>query len=136
MYLGKSEVGIARETNIGMKAVIKLVEVYYYTKRCITGDNFFTSIDLCLHLWEKGLTYLGTIRSNKIEIPLSFLKNKLRAVGSSCFAFKDSLTLVSFVPKIAKAVILVSTRHHEAKINSTTQKPDMIMDYNKYKSYY
>ena len=100
--MGKSEVGIARETNIGMKAVIKLVEVYYYTKRCITADNFFTSIDLCLHLWEKGLTYLGTIRSNKIEIP----------------------------------VILVSTRHHEAKINSTTQKPDMIMDYNKYKSYY
>jgi hypothetical protein len=116
-----------------MKAVIKLCQVYYNTKRCITADNFFTSIGLCLHLWEKGLEYIGTIRSNKLEIPLSFLKNKLRKVGSSLFAFKDSLTLVSFVPKKNKSVILISTNHHEIKIDNVSQKPEIIMEYNKYK---
>jgi hypothetical protein len=49
------------------------------------------------------------------------------------FAFKDFLTLVSFVPKKSKAVLLVSTNHHEAKINESSTKPEIIMDYNKYK---
>ena len=116
-----------------MKVVTKLCEPYYMTRRCITADNFFTSIGLCFHLWEKGLEFIGTIRSNKLEIPLSFLKNKLRTVGSSMFAFKDFLTLVSFVPKSNKAVVLVSTGHHEAKIDTLTKKPQIIMDYNKLK---
>jgi hypothetical protein len=94
---------------------------------------FFTSIGLCLHLWENGLEYIGTIRSNKLEIPLSFLKIKLRKVGSSLFAFKDSLTLVSFVSKKNKSVILISTNHHDIKIDNVSQKPEIIMDYNKYK---
>ena len=116
-----------------MKAVIKLCESYYYTKRCITADNFFTSIALCQHLWEKGLQYIGTIRSNKLEIPMSFLRNKLRKEGSSTFGFKNFLTIVSFVPKKKKSVILVSTSHHDSTINDSTNKPDIIMDYNKFK---
>jgi hypothetical protein len=43
------------------------------------------------------------------------LKNNKRIIGSSNFAFKDFLTLVSYVPKKNKAVILVSTKHHEEK---------------------
>ena len=63
VYLGKSEAGDGRETNVGMKAVIRLCDAYYNTKRCIIADNFFMSILLCLHLWKKGLEYIGTIRS-------------------------------------------------------------------------
>ena len=106
-----------------MKAVIKLCSIYYNTKRCITADNFFISIPLYLHLWENGLEYIGTIRANKLDIPNCFLKNKLRSVGSSIFAFKDSLTLVSFVPKKSKSVILCSTSHHQAKTDEKTKKP-------------
>ena len=29
-----------------MKAVVKLVEVYFNTQRCITTDNFFTNIGM------------------------------------------------------------------------------------------
>jgi hypothetical protein len=112
-----------------MKVVLKLCEKFFKTKRCITADNIFTSIGLCLHLWEQSLEYIGTIRSNKLEIPFSFLKNKLRPVGSSIFAFKDSLSIVSYVPKINKAVILVSSNHHVANINIETQKPEIIMDF-------
>ena len=57
-----------------MKAVVKLVEVYFNNQRCITADTFFTSIGLCFHQWNKGLEYIGTIRSNKLEIPVEFLK--------------------------------------------------------------
>lgn len=61
------------------------------------------------------------------------MKNKARVVGTSLFAFKEFLTLVSYVPKKNKAVILVSTKHHDSKINNLTNKPEIIMDYNKYK---
>jgi hypothetical protein len=58
IYLGKAEESSQRETSIGMKVVLKLCELYYFTKRCITADNFFTSIALCQKLWEKNLIYL------------------------------------------------------------------------------
>ena len=82
--------------------------------------------------------FKGTIKQNKIEIPKEFLrgsKTNKREVDSSLFAFKDYLTLVSFVPKKNKAVVLVSLKHHEAKIDKNTMKPQIIMDYNKYKGW-
>lgn len=79
------------------------------------------------------IEYLGTIRSNKLEIPEEFLKNSKRAIGSSIFAFKDHLSIVSYVPKKNKSVILVSSKHHEEKINENEQKPEIIIDYNKNK---
>jgi hypothetical protein len=44
------------------------------------------------------IKYLGTIRCNKLEIPEEFLKKSKRAIGYSIFAFKDHLSLVSYVP--------------------------------------
>jgi hypothetical protein len=58
VYLGKSEDNNKNETNIGMKTVLKLAEKYFGTKRCITADNFFTSIPLIHDLWSKNLEYL------------------------------------------------------------------------------
>jgi hypothetical protein len=75
----------------------------------------------------------GTIRKNKIEIPELFWPNKTRAVGSTLFAFKHYLTLCSFVPKKNKAVIMLSSKHHEKEISSIKDKPQVIIDYNKMK---
>ena len=78
-------------------------------------------------------SYIKTLHMcNKLE---SFLKNNKRALESSFFAFKDHLTLVSYVPKQNKAVILVSTKHHNDKTDPFTKKPVIIMDYNKFKGY-
>jgi hypothetical protein len=46
------------------------------------------------------------------------------------FAFKDYLSLVSFVPMKNKAVCLISSKHHEEKINELNKKPLIIMDLN------
>jgi hypothetical protein len=43
------------------------------------------------------------------------------------------LTLASFVPKKSKAVIVVSTMHHSKEIDLISEKPRMILDYNKKK---
>ena len=129
-------------------------EKYFNSNRCITADNFFTSIPLVNTLWSNGLEYLGynvkkknkydedvliqnwIFRNNskqQIRNSRRIFEKKKRAIGSSIFAFKDHLSLVSYVPKKNKSVILVSSKHHEEKINENKQKPEIIIDYNKNK---
>ena len=71
----------------------------------MTADNFFTSLPLAKDLLEDGLTYMGTIRSNKPDIPEAMKANNQRDVQSSLFGFKDQVTIVSYVPNQNKAVI-------------------------------
>ena len=79
-----------------MNTVIKLCD-YYGSNRCVTADNFFSSILLATTLWSNKLEYLGTIRQNKIEIPVEFKAAKTRKVESAVFGFQNELTLVSYV---------------------------------------
>jgi len=74
------------------------------------------------------LTIVGTIRKNKTKI--DFVQGKRRAVGSSLFVFEKNCTLVFYVPKKGKNVLLISTMHDDANINPQTNKPEIIMTYN------
>jgi hypothetical protein len=130
VYLGKRTEMSQKEVQIGKKAVLTLCEKYFQTNRCLCADNFFSSIPLCQELWANVIEYIGTLRANKIEIPQSFLKNKSRPVESTLFGFNKEITIASFVPNKDKAVILVSTMHHDKEINEETKKPKLIMDYN------
>ena len=47
----------------------ELCKPHFGSNRNITGDNGFTPVPLVKHSQEKGLTYVGTIRKNKGEIP-------------------------------------------------------------------
>ena len=96
-------------------------------------DNFFTSVPLAKELQTKNLTLIGTLRKNKPEIPIEFQSNRNREVGSSLFGFQNNLTLVSFVPKQNKAVLLRSPKHHGNQVDDRTGKPIIILDYNKTK---
>lgn len=51
---------------------------------------------------------------------------------SSMFAFKKKCTLVSYVPKKSRAVILLSTEHSDDKVSdeTTKYKPDIVLHYN------
>ncbi|UYV62147.1 CAP1 [Cordylochernes scorpioides] len=98
--------------------------------RAFLADNWFTSIELVDKLKEHGLTYLGTMRKNKPQIPPQFQPHPKRESGTSIFGFSGTKTLVSYVPKKRKSVILISSMHHDNKCDKTTGKPDIIMDYN------
>ena len=80
--------------------------------------------------FSKKTTYVGTLRKNKSDIPPEFQANKRRPVGSTLFGFEKDTTLVSYVPKKSKSVLLVSTMHHDDKIDEQTGKPDIILYYN------
>ncbi|CAB4056464.1 unnamed protein product [Lepeophtheirus salmonis] len=97
-----------------MRLVLDLTEGL----RChnVTCDNFFT----CYQLGQQ------------------FLKRKItmveRDVFSSKFVFTPTTTLVSYLPKKNKNVVLLSTLHKDGSISDRVdRKPIIIMDYNRNK---
>lgn len=101
--------------------------------RNLTIDNWFTSIPLVEKLHKDyRLTVIGTIRKNKAELPTEFSK-PTHPPGGSMFGFSKNITLVSYIPKKNKNVLLVSSVHHDDKIDSASGKPEIILDYNQTK---
>lgn len=79
---------------------------------------------------EKWLTYVGTLQRNKREIPIEFLPNKTRKVGSVLFDFTKQVTIFSQVPKKQKIVILLSSILHEESYVEQTGKQEIIIYFN------
>lgn len=115
------------------QSVVKLCKPIEKSNKNITADNYFSSIETPDELRKRGLTYVGTMRKNKLAIPHEFLANNDRPVGSAIHAFNGGTTLVSFVPKKNRAVILISSMHHSSEMNEEKQKPEIICFYNETK---
>lgn len=62
-------------------------------------------------LLKKKLALVGTIYQNNPELLLHFLQARARAVFFSTFAFMKTHTLVSYIPRRGKIVLLLSTKH-------------------------
>lgn len=112
------------------QSVVRLTKPLYSSNRNITCDNWFTSVELVDHLKKKGLTCVGTLKKNKREIPKEFLPSKQREIGSTLYGFTGQNTLLSHVPRKAKAVILLSSMHHAEATDESTGKPEIIQFYN------
>ncbi|UYV70560.1 hypothetical protein LAZ67_7003537 [Cordylochernes scorpioides] len=130
VYTGKSKTPKSKELSLPTQIVLDISRPLWKSNRNITADNWFTSIELVDKLKEHGLTYLGTMRKNKPQIPPQFQPHPKRESGTSIFGFSGTKTLVSYVPKKRKSVILISSMHHDNKCDETTGTPDIIMDYN------
>ncbi|XP_034533127.1 piggyBac transposable element-derived protein 4-like [Notolabrus celidotus] len=128
VYLGKAA-GDAPEVGQGKRVVIDLTKGL--RGHTVTCDNFFTSHALAQELLKRKMALVGTIRSNKPELPPQLLRIKKRAVLSSLFAFTKNTTFVSYVPKRGKNVTLLSTKHRRPVVNrDDKKKPEIITDYN------
>jgi hypothetical protein len=101
----------------------------YRTGTGVTADNFLTSCELSNFLLTRNMTLVGTLRENKPEIPALLLSGKQKEVSSSIFVFTNDLTWVSHVPVRNKAVILLSSQHHDDKCMGEEKdlKPKIIM---------
>lgn len=133
VYLGKQPEGPYKFDNSNLSLVCRLVEPIRGSNRNITMDNFFTSVELADKLlMDYKLTIIGTLRKNKPHIPRELLTVK-RPQQTSMFAFQENCTMVSYIPRKNKNVILLSTVHLDDAIDFETGKPDIIVDYNKTK---
>lgn len=134
VYVGKQPAGPYEQNNSAYEVVKRLVTPIVGSKRNITMDNWFTSYPLSLDLLRNySLTVVGTLRKNKREIPKNLVDTKNRLPYSSIFGFQKEATIVSYIPKKGKNVILLSTMHHDAAIDLNTgekHKPEIITMYN------
>lgn len=133
IYCGTQRDGPYKSSNKPFDIVQRLVNPLKKSNRNLTTDNYYTSYPLAEYLLKNSITLIGTVKKNKKEIPPEFLPNKIREVGSSVFGFQDNITIVSYVPKKNKAVILLSTMDDTGEIDQITKKPDIILNYNKTK---
>ncbi|XP_044226881.1 piggyBac transposable element-derived protein 4-like isoform X1 [Thunnus albacares] len=124
------------EKNQATRVVLDVTEGL--TGRNITCDNFFTSYELAQRLLlERNDTLLGTIRKNKPELPDALLALRGRRVLSSKFAFTCDTTLVSYLAKKNKNVLLLSTFHARTadvvgprRWWRADKKPAIVLEYN------
>lgn len=130
IYCGKQPDGPFAASNSPTDVVKRLITPIEGSNRNLTIDNWYTSVPLADYLLTKRITVLGTMKKNKAEIPKEFLPDKNRAVGSCLFGFQEDKTLVSYVPRKNKSVILLSTLHDDDEMDPETRKPQMILDYN------
>jgi hypothetical protein len=133
-YLGKNGDTTIKEP-LGSYYCKLLTKTIHGTNRNLTADNWFTSVPLAEQLLERpyNLTFIGTIRNNKQEIPVEFKHNLSRLVGTSIFGFNDKLTLVSYKPKPQKTVLLISTMHDKPSVDPVSGKPLIVLSYNETK---
>ncbi|XP_050313063.1 uncharacterized protein LOC126748103 [Anthonomus grandis grandis] len=115
----------------GERVVLDLVDPLG-TVYGVTTDNFFTSLPLADKLAEKKLSLCGTLRKNKSYIPNELQPKLFRPEFSSMFAFTKEHTIVSYTPRKGKAVILLSTEHHDDTVADEKYKinPHIILHYN------
>lgn len=133
VYIGKQHPGPYKLDTSNISLLPRICLPISGTNRNVTMDNFFTSLQVAELLRnEHRLTIIGTMRKNRPEIPTQF--NIKRREKSTMFAFREKTTLVSYIPKPRKNVILLSTMHYDDEINKITGKPSVIMDYNATKS--
>lgn len=125
-----------RSTGISHDLVMRLCAKYLDVGTNITMDNFFTSVKFAKSLIDRNTTLVGTIRSNKPELPKNFTSAEIakkRSNFSSAFCFFDECQLVSYINHSKKNVLLLSTAHATEDIDSKTRKPVVILDYNENK---
>lgn len=137
VYVGKQPPGPYNVSNTAKDIAIRMITPVSGTGRHLTVDNWYGSIQLAKELLnEHRITLVSTLRKNKKEIPLLFNDPKGRTPCSSLFAYQKDCTLLSYVPRRNKVVLLVSTFHHTDEIDPDSgdkSKPYLLTCYNKNK---
>ncbi|CAH2006856.1 unnamed protein product, partial [Acanthoscelides obtectus] len=99
LYCGKQPDGQYSQSNTPTAIVHRLLAEQKGSNRNLTSDNWYSSYPLAVELLQDKITFIGTLKKNKRELPIEFLPNKNRLVGSSLFGFQKDVTIVSHVQK-------------------------------------
>src|SRR4051794_29680532 len=113
-----------------------MIECYRGTGRCLTGDNFFSSMALVRALLEMRLTYCGTLRMNRREVPM-IARNPNLAADEDLFLHNDEseVTLLRH-RRGSKSVLLISSAHYSdstvtvSSRSGTKNIPEIVDFYN------
>lgn len=130
IYAGLQPEGPFSINSSPSEVVKRLIEHVIHSGRNVTIDIWYTSVPLVNDLLNDfGLTAVGTLKKNKRQVPPQFVNTKKRPLGESLYGFRENCTLLSYVPKKNKVVLLISSMHNTAQVNESN-KPEIIDFYN------
>jgi hypothetical protein len=130
-YLGKDEARTG--PTLAHSVVFQLMDGYLDKGYNVTADNFFTQLPLVLALKERNTTYIGTLRSNRREVPLESLDTTRKPLyGTEFFVEDNGVLLTSYKAKKNKNVLLLSSRHEVGLVTEhhAKKKPNTVLFYN------
>ena len=133
IYSGREE-NNAPHRNLANNIVMNLCSVYYSIGRDIYVDRYFTTHELVCNLLFQKITLIGTIMSNRREIPSQFKSSRGREVESTKALYDDSngILLILYIPKRNRNVLMMSSSHSDVSIADCHSKPTII-NYDKHK---
>ena len=106
-----------------MHVVFSLTSHLYGTRRNVTYENFFTSLKLARKLSLEKMKLVGTIHSNRGEVPKELPEVKQKKLHESTFAYlKDGIQMVSYKAKKNKNVVLLSSQHSSNILNESNKR--------------
>lgn len=125
-----------KQSNRAKSLVIDLCGPFFNEGRNVTGDRFFSSMDVTTELLEKNTTYLGTLKKSTRDIPA--VLHEPREQFESSFAFggdRKRVTVQSYQVKSNRKVYLISSMHHSGEtLSDGKKKSNMQLYYNETKS--
>lgn len=127
IYEGKC--GQSPEKNQAFNVCIELMNPLLNRGYNLCTDNYYSSFDLARFLLRKKTSFVGTLRKNKPQIPIVMNTASKREVKSSIYGYQKDLTVLSYVTKKSKYVLLLSTLHIGPQKN-VDNIPEIINDYN------
>ena len=138
-YVGKDE---SRKSDVSVPTdvlVMKLLMPFLKKGHNVTSDNYFTSLDLCFRLAKQGCSLVGTIRSNRREIPNNLQKTcslhdtTIVKLANTAVA---TVTITKNQCKKSKSLNILSLSHPNVAIlseNNPKKKPETVLFYNETK---
>ena len=122
-------------TDVVMKFIMPLFKMGHN----VAGDNYFTSLDLCLRLAKQGCSFVGTIQSNRREITNNLQKTCSlhdTTIVKLADAAVATVTITKYQCKKSKSVNILSLLPPNVAIpseNNQKKKPETVLLYNETK---
>lgn len=134
IYVGEGTLNPGEK--VTAKAVtMHLMEPFLDSGRHLTGDNWFSSVELAHELEHRRTTYIGTIRKNNRSVPKVALETReRRRKDTRVFYDETGLALVSFWDKGSSPVLLIDTLHRSVPTPQEGTKCISVLEYNRTKS--
>ena len=137
-YVGKDE-SRSGDVSVPTGVVMKLLMPLFKKGHNVTSNNYFIFLDLCLQLVKQGCSLVGTIRSNRREIPNNLQETCSlhdTTIAKLTDAADTTVTIPKYQRKKSKSVKILSSLHPNVAIpseNNHPKKPKTILFYNETK---
>lgn len=137
-YAGTQPAGPYRQSNKPDDIVLRLVEPISNQAgraRVVTTDNWYTSLRLARELNNRNLSFVGTVRKNRVFVPKEL--SERRPINTTIFGYTDDATLLDYQPKKNRHVLMLTTvpeiMHELIAPQDAALRPEAILLYNKTK---